>query len=164
MSEPLASNECLLPRSSQEHSMSPTLYSETKPRFTTEQGLRQHGVYNSVVAAKIPLFISDKWVCWWVSGSCTIFSSFSLGATGSLTIMVAGSQGVSRGTEPSCPQGEPAHQFILGCLFSLPCLILSHCSLMLPELAFPKFKYLLPIPYLSICFRRNKLGTTLLSL
>lgn len=71
---PLAGNECLLPRSSQEYSMSPDLHSETKWRFTTEQG--QQGVYNSasemVVAVTIPPFISVKLMGQWVSGDCPI--------------------------------------------------------------------------------------------
>lgn len=220
---PLAGNECLLPRSSQEYSMSPDLYSETKWRFTTEQG--QQGVYNSasemVVAVTTPPFISVRLMDQWVSGDCPILplafqeiltpsadstelhwtqwgcqgrlwclwvaavpslagpASISApvpedllgtmgvcfpgcapwgvtpGATASFTVLVTGSQGVSKETEPRCPQRETAHQFARGCLFSLPCLTLPHSSLVLPEIISPWINDLLPILYLNICFWRN---------
>lgn len=77
------------------------------------------------------------------------------GATASFTVLVAGSQGVSKETEPRCPQRGTAHQFAHGCLFSLPCLMLPHSSLVLPEIISPWINDLLPILYLNICFWRN---------
>lgn len=72
---PLAGNGCLLPRNSQEHSMSPDLCSETKQRFTVGQELPKCGVCDPVsemmVAVTVPPFICDreKWKAgWWLLG------------------------------------------------------------------------------------------------